>query len=95
LLEGESVYHGKTSINDGQVFAKPGTCYALYFPTAQETGTLDLMAAPGRFTKQWYDPRSGQFAGSRETVTGGVKVQPGPPPADPEKDWAMLLKQEQ
>ncbi len=52
--------------HDGQVFAKPGDCYALYFPTAEETGTLDLTDAPGRLVQQWYNPRTGQFAGSRE-----------------------------
>ncbi len=94
LLEGESVYQGKTSANDGQVFAKPGTCYALYFPTAEETGTLDLTDVPGRFVRQWYNPRTGQFAGAREIVTGGFRIRIGPPPADREKDWTLLLKRE-
>jgi hypothetical protein len=95
LLQDESVFQGKTSSHDGQVFAKSGDCYALYFPTAEETGTLDLMGAPGRFVKQWYNPRTGQFAGPRETVAGGAQVRIGPPPEDPQEDWAMLLKREQ
>ena len=92
LLEGESVYKGKTSTNDGQVFAKPGQCYALYFPSAQKTGTLDLTAAPGRFAKRWYNPRTGRFAGPSKSVKAGGKLTIGQPPEDPEKDWALLLK---
>lgn len=94
LLEGESLFQGKTSTHDGQVFAKAGNCYALYFPTAEETGTLDLTDVPGRFVQQWYNPRAGQFAGSREIVAGGGKVRIGPPPEDREKDWAVLLQRE-
>jgi len=52
LLEGESVFQGKTSSHDGQVFARPGQCYTLYFPSAQETGTLDLTVSRGKFTKR-------------------------------------------
>jgi hypothetical protein len=56
----------------------------LYFPTTEETGTLDLTNAPGRFVQQWYNPRAGQFAGSPEIVAGGRKVRIGPPPEDRE-----------
>jgi len=92
LLEGESVYKGKTSTHDGQVFAKPGQCYALYFPSARKTGTLDLTDSRGRFQKRWYNPRSGQFVGSGASVKGGGKITIGPPPENAEKDWALLLK---
>ncbi len=94
LLEGESIFQGRTSAHDGQVFARPGVCYALYFPTARETGTLDLTAAPGKFGKQWYNPRSGRFVGPRAVVKGGSKIEIGPPPEDPEKDWAVFLARE-
>jgi hypothetical protein len=95
LLEGESIFQGKTSTHGGQVFAKAGDCYALYFPTTEQTGTLNLTDAPGTFVRQWYNPRSGQFTGPRATVTGGGKVQIGPPPADSREDWAVLVKKEQ
>jgi CubicO group peptidase (beta-lactamase class C family) len=92
LLEGESVYKGKTSTHDGQVFAKPGQCYALYFPSARKTGTLDLTAARGRYHKRWYNPRTGRFAGPVAPISGGGRITIGPAPEDPEKDWALLLK---
>ncbi len=94
LLEGESVFEGRTCTHDGQVLAKPGQCYALYFPTARKTGTLDLTAVPGRFARQWYDPRSGRFAGAREIVVGDAVIEIGPPPQDAESDWVLLLKRE-
>jgi len=92
LLEGESVYEGKTSTHDGQVFAKAGQCYTLYFPSARQTGTLDLIAARGEFNKRWYNPRTGRFVGQAVSVKGGSKIAVGPPPTDPEKDWAILIE---
>ena len=95
LLDGESVFKGKTSTHDGQVFAKPGHCYALYFPAARETGTLDLSATAGKFVQRWYNPRTGKFVGPQGTVMGGGRIDIGPPPEDPEEDWALLLTKEE
>lgn len=92
LLAGETVYEGKTSTNDGQVFAKTGECYAVYFPVASQTGHLDLSAAKGEFEKRWYNPRTGEFEGKPETISGGAKIEIGPPPASPADDWVMLVK---
>ena len=92
LLEGESVFKGKTSTHDGQVFAQAGRCYALYFPVAQETGTLDLRQCSGGFTARWYNPREGVFQGAALTLSGGRHVSLGPPPRDNSKDWAMLVR---
>ncbi|MBN2316816.1 MAG: serine hydrolase [Sedimentisphaerales bacterium] len=92
LLTGESVYAGKTCSHDGQVFAKAGEYYAIYLPTAQQTGELDLSDAPGRFVKRWYNPRTGTIEGARERLTGGQKVQIGPAPGAPDEDWVVLVK---
>jgi CubicO group peptidase (beta-lactamase class C family) len=91
LLTEESVYAGKTCSHDGQVFAKEGECYAIYLPVATETGVLDLGRAPGTFVKRWYNPRSGTFEGPGENLTGGRRVEMGPPPRTPEQDWAILV----
>ena len=91
LLDGESVYAGKTSSNDGQVFVKEGECYAIYLPIAKQTGTLDLSSAAGTFVKRWYNPRAGSFEASRESLMGGRKVEIGPPPSSPDEDWVVLL----
>jgi len=95
LLTGESVYIGKTCSHDGQVFAKQGQCYAIYLPTAAQTGVLDLTGAPGRFVRRWYNPRTGTFDGSREKLKGGRKVEMGPAPGTPDEDWVVLVKERQ
>ncbi len=91
LLDGESVYAGKTCSHDGQVFAKAGRCYAIYLPTAERTGVLDLSSASGTFLKRWYNPRTGQFEASRENIRGGQEIEIGPPPGSPDEDWVVLL----
>ena len=91
LLTGESVYHGKTCSHDGQVFAKPGECYAIYLPVARQTGVLDLGHASGQFTKRWYNPRTGEFEKTSQNLIGGQKVDIGPPPDTPDGDWSVLV----
>ncbi len=91
LLEGESVYAGKTCSHDGQVFAKEGQCYAIYLPIATQTGVLDLGRAAGTFAKRWYNPRTGSFESDPENVTGGRKVEIGQPPGAPDEDWVVLV----
>ncbi len=92
LLSDESIHSGKTCKHDGQVFAKKGECYAIYLPTARQTGTLDLKGATGEFTKRWYNPRTGKFEGVPEKITGGNKVEMGPAPGTPDEDWVVLVK---
>jgi len=92
LLTEELVYRGKTCSHDGQVFAKTGDCYAIYLPTAQQTGMLDLTGARGNFVKRWYNPRTGEFEGAGEDVRGGRKVEIGPAPSTPDEDWVVLVE---
>ncbi|MHC4630930.1 MAG: serine hydrolase [Planctomycetota bacterium] len=95
LLTKESVYSGKTSSHDGQVFAKEGQCYAIYLPVARQTGVLDLNRAPGEFVKRWYNPRTGKFDGARERLMGGRKVKMGPAPGTLDEDWVVLVARRQ
>ena len=95
LLTAESVYPGKTCSHDGQVFAKEGECYAIYLPVARQTGVLDLSSVEGAFVKRWYNPRTGEFDGARENLTGGQKVEIGPAPGTLNEDWAVLVKKRQ
>jgi CubicO group peptidase (beta-lactamase class C family) len=75
-----------------RVFAKPGEVYAIYYPTAKQTGVLDLSAVKGEFTLRWYDPRSGELAGPPRRIVAGAKVVLGRPPANPSADWVALLR---
>lgn len=94
LLSGASKYTGKNSVVTGQVFAKQGECYAVYLPVAEHTGALDLTAAPGCFVQRWFNPRTGDFAGTEIRVDGGGPVPLGRPPSEDEEDWAILLTRE-
>ena len=90
LVEGEAELEvgmggGKTSMMGAQVFAKPGEVYAVYFPVATETGTLDV---PGPLTLRWYNPRSGEFEGEPREIQGEI----GPPPSAAAEDWTALIE---
>jgi hypothetical protein len=92
LLTGAATYQGKNNLVTGQVFAKPDEIYALYVPLGDNTGTLDLTAANGKFTQRWYNPRTGGFMGPAKTIEGGKPVPLGQPPAEASEDWAVLIK---
>lgn len=80
-------------VGSGQYcFAKEGVIYAVYLPTSAET-KLNLGDSAGDFRVRWFNPRQGGELGS-----GSIKVIRGPgeqslglPPADPEKDWVVLV----
>ena len=78
-------------IGKGEVFALPGEIYAVYLPSGGQA-TLDLTGCPGRFVRQWYNPRQGVFEGPAETLFGGKRIDLGVPPNKPSEDWTALLK---
>ena len=92
LLRGSAEFAGKNNVVAGQVFAKPGYCYAVYFPVSTETGVLNLREAEGTYTQRWFNPRTGAFSGGEKTVQGGGETPLGPPPGEPEADWVVLLE---
>ena len=89
LLTGESGAFG-----GGEVFAIPGSVYAVYLPEATTTGSIDLSDAGAgqRFTGRWFNPRSGQFAGAGATLSGGGSRALGAPPSSPGEDWVYLIQ---
>jgi hypothetical protein len=92
LLTGAATYQGKNNLVTGQVFTKPGEVYAVYVPSGESTGTLDLTAASGKFVRRWYNPRTGEFDGAANVVEGGKPVKLGSPPAEVSEDWAVLIE---
>jgi hypothetical protein len=89
LVEGESELEvgmggGKTSMMGAQVLAKPGEVYAVYFPAATKTGTINVS---GPLTLRWYNPRTGEFEGESRNIQSEI----GPPPSDPNEDWTVLI----
>jgi hypothetical protein len=82
-----------TSAAGDFVFAKPGELYAVYLPEGGTT-EIDLTAVRGEFDVKWYDPRHGGElqVGSVLEIAGGGRRALGNPPAEPDKDWAVLIR---
>ncbi|MEC8510685.1 MAG: DUF5060 domain-containing protein [Planctomycetota bacterium] len=88
LVQGESPAFG-----GAECLAKPGEIYAIYFPRAADTGSLVLEAITGSYQLEWYDPRTGEYAG--ETVDlgpGGATRDLPSPPYDAGNDWVALVR---
>lgn len=83
---------GHTSAMRAQVLGKPGEVYAIYYPSAESTGTIDLAELDGEATLRWYNPRTGKFSGTAVPLQGGTAADPGPPPSDPDEDWVALIR---
>lgn len=82
---------GVTSEMGAQVFAKPGEIYAIYYPVSESTGMIDLDNLPGEVSLQWFNPRSGEFAGDGITIDGGSDIEPGAVPSEAGEDWVLLI----
>lgn len=79
--------------NTKYCLAKPGEVYLVCLPQGGAT-TLDLGDHAGRFSVRWFNPRAG--GDLLRTEIGGVAgpgtVNLGPPPADPEQDWVVVVR---
>jgi PelA/Pel-15E family pectate lyase len=84
--------NGKSVELGPQVLAKRGEVYAIYFPTASSTGTLDLTDFRGDGQLRWFNPRTGEFVGTPTTIAGGAERPLGQPPAEPNADWVALIE---
>lgn len=73
------------------VLSKPGAVYAVYLPNG---GTAALSLPEGNYDVRWYNPRTGGSLqnGTIRTVKGPGAADLGAPPADPESDWAVLVR---
>ncbi len=73
-------------------FAKEGAVYAIYLPQGGKA-MLDLGNDTGEYRVRWFNPRQGGglIGGSVKSIRGPGKQSLGLPPADPGKDWAILV----
>ncbi len=78
---------------DAFCLAKPGEVYAIYLKVFEPTN-LDLGDSSERFVLRWYNPRGGGPLrdGPWLNTQGPGAVRIGIPPAEPERDWVVLLK---
>ncbi|MDA1266175.1 MAG: DUF5060 domain-containing protein [Planctomycetota bacterium] len=76
-----------------ECLAKPGEVYAVYLPKASSSGKLDLTSLPlgGTFEQRWFNPRTGEFEGSRRILKSGKVQGFAPPPSDANQDWIVLV----
>jgi hypothetical protein len=65
-------------------FAKKGSVYAVQLPKG---GSAKLTLDGGAYSMSWLNPRTGEMKAGAAT-TGAI----GPPPAETDKDWIVLLK---
>lgn len=80
-------------VQDGNyAFAKANELYLVYLPYGGEA-SIDLTDADGDYEVNWYNPRTGGDLISGPEITGGAIVELGKGSVDPDKDWAILLKQ--
>ena len=75
-----------------QCFAKQGQFYAVYYPVTQQTGRLTLWGTQGQFEQRWFNPRTGEFTGPAIRFAPEAMRTIGPPPSQPEADWALLIR---
>lgn len=61
----------------------------VYLPNG---GEATLKLAPGRYSVEWFNPRTGDPARRGADIQGGPSTPIGPPPADPDQDWAALIR---
>ena len=83
---------GLTKGTSDYVFAKNGSCYAIYIPEVKENVVLDLFGVDGKFDVKWYNPRTGGKLqkGSVRRIYGGKEVSIGTPPSK-NGDWVALV----
>ena len=79
------------TVNEGQVFAKHGSVYAVYLPDASKGAALNLGGVSGTFELKWYNPRTGNFEGTVKTVSARSNLSLGTPPSGESEDWVVLL----
>jgi hypothetical protein len=82
----------KTLEARAEVFAKPGQVYAVYLPTGNPSGAIDLEQSNCVYTLRWYNPRTGAFEGDNVSIQGGKQQEIGEPPRQPTRDWVVLLR---
>lgn len=74
-------------------FSDRESVFVVYLKQGGEA-SLDLSQLEGRFSVNWYNPRSGGslLEGSKAEVRGGQVVKLGKAPAEHKEDWAILLQ---
>ena len=73
----------------GRVLADGSTTFVVQLPSG---GSTELELPSGDFTLRWFDPRTGRFAGSETSISGGGRRALGLPPSNTSADWVALVQ---
>ena len=76
--------------NGAWCFAQAGQTYVVYLPNGGTTD-IDLSAASGSLRARWLNPRTGESHSAAPLKTG-ARVSVGPPPSEPDQDWAVIIE---
>nr|WP_309691752.1 DUF5060 domain-containing protein [Armatimonas sp.] len=68
--------------------AKAGSLYLIYAPSG---GKLSVELLPGRYEREWINPRTGASAG-KILLEGAGRTALGLPPTEPDEDWLAVLR---
>ncbi|MGJ8639959.1 MAG: DUF5060 domain-containing protein [Opitutaceae bacterium] len=92
MVSSNALVGNTSNSNSKYCFAKTGEVYAIYLPNGGRSD-IDLSAASGTYTVQWFNPRDGGplQSGTVETVHAGSTVSIGNPPSETSEDWAVLI----
>lgn len=85
--------HNELILKEGDYcLAKPGEVYVFFLKDGQ--ASVDLSAADGKLTVEWYNPRKGGDlqSGSKKKVKAGNEVDLGNPPVEDGKDWVVIVR---
>lgn len=89
--------HGVVNSKEAYCLRKQDEIYAVYLPDSKAY-TLDISAAKGSFSIQWFNPLTGGElqTGSVASIKGGGVHSLGNPPKNknnlPNQDWVVLVK---
>lgn len=94
MTSSDNLVGNKAGVDAPFCYARPGKVYIVYSEKSNNI-KLDLSSDLGNYTVKWWNPREtdgvGLQDGSVSSVTGGKICDPGYPPKDPEKSWALVL----
>lgn len=73
-------------------FAQDGEVYLVFLPAGGETL---IRVLEGNYEVKWFNPRTGGelVEGKVKGFTGAGQFSLGMPPADPERDWVVIVRQ--
>ena len=78
-----------TGAKDARLLARGDEVIAVYLPSG---GEASVRLGSGAYDARWYNPRSGGELQPGMTLEGPGLKSLGRPPADADKDWAVLLR---